>query len=78
MPIYKLLRDSNEFNSDDVEKLTVAYEAALSLVHLKDREDPLTALIASKIIDVYRTGVRDPARVCATALKELGVPLSDR
>lgn len=78
MPIYKLLRDSHEFNSDDVEKLTAAYEAALSLVQLKDREDPLTALIANKIIEVYRTGVRDPARVCATALKEMGVPLRDR
>ena len=57
--------------------MTAAYEAALTLVQLKDRDDPLTELIAQKIIETYRTGMRDPARICATALKKLGVTLRE-
>lgn len=57
--------------------MAAAYEAALELLRLKNRSDPLTELIAHKIIEVYRSGVRDPARICATSLLELGVPLGD-
>ena len=78
MPFYKLLADDSAFESGDVERMKAAYEAALTLVQLKDRDDPLTELIAKKIIETYRAGVRDPARVCATALKELGVTLRER
>lgn len=78
MPIYKLLADDNAFESGDIERMTAAYEAALTLVQLKGRDDPLTELIAKKIIETYSSGVRDPARVCATALKELGVNPRDQ
>lgn len=77
MPIYRLLKEA-AFDADDISAMTAAYEAALSLVQLKDRDDPLTELIANKIIEVYRSGTRDPARICATALKEMGIPLRDR
>jgi hypothetical protein len=77
VPIHKLLAGDNAFDSGDIERMTTAYEAALTLVQLKDRDDPLTELIAKKIIEIYRSGMRDPARVCATALKELGVTLRE-
>jgi hypothetical protein len=75
--IHKLLAGDNAFEPSDIERMTAAYEAALTLVQLKDRDDPLTELIAQKIIETYRTGMRDPARICATALKKLGVTLRE-
>lgn len=74
VPIYRLLQEA-AFDADAVEVMGAAYEAALQLVMLRDRQDPLTELIASKIIELYRAGERDPPRLCAQALQELGVPI---
>jgi hypothetical protein len=76
MPIYQLAKDQ-AFDPDDTERLAAAYEAALKLLHLKDRADPVCDLVARKIIAVYHLGERDPARMCARAIKELGIPLPD-
>lgn len=73
MPIYKLLAADGTFEPGDAERMTTAYETALALIRLKDRDDPLTELIAKKIIETYRSGVRDPDRLCAATLKDLGV-----
>lgn len=75
MPIYRLLQEAS-FGEDAIRCMTAAYESALELVTLRDRQDPLTELIASKIIEVYRAGERDPQRLCLRALQELGVPIS--
>jgi hypothetical protein len=76
MPLQRLL--SNEpFDPDDIARLTSAYEAALQLLRLTDRNEPVAEIIAAKIIVVYRTGVHDPAHVCARAIKELGIPIPD-
>lgn len=74
MAIQRLLTEGS-FDPDDVRRLTAAYEGALDLLRLQDRRDPVTELIAAKIIQVYRLGERDPPRICARALKELGVPI---
>jgi hypothetical protein len=76
VPIYRLLEEAS-FDVDDIRIITAAYEAALQLVMLRDRQDPLTELIANKIIEVYRSGEHDPPRLCARALQELGVPIPD-
>ncbi len=55
--------------------MTRAYEAALSLVRVKDQTDAIKELIAKKIIEVTRTGERDPPRICARALTELGLTI---
>ena len=47
------------------------------LLRLKDRTDPLTETVAQKIIDVFRNGERDPPRICARALLELGISLPE-
>ncbi len=57
--------------------MAAAYEAALELLHLKDRHDSLTELVANKIIEVYRAGEHNPPRLCARSLIEMGVPLPD-
>jgi hypothetical protein len=76
VPIHRLLLQGS-FDPVDIERLTAAYNAALELLRLKDKTDPICELIAAKIIVVYRSGERDPARVCARALKELGVPIPE-
>jgi hypothetical protein len=76
VPIQQFLQRPS-FGPDEVKRLTDAYEAALTLLGLTDRTDPLCELIAAKIIQVYRLGEHDPPRLCVRAVKELGVPLPD-
>ena len=76
MAIYRLLREA-AFDQADIDQMAAAYEAALEVLRLADRDDPITELIAKKIIEIVRSGEHDPPRICARALKELGVPLPD-
>ena len=76
MAIYSLLlKDVSTFDPDEIRRMTTAYEAALKLLQLQDRGDPVTELIAKKIIEVTRSGESDTAQMCARSLKELGIPL---
>jgi hypothetical protein len=57
----------------EVSRITAAYERALHTLCVKDRDDPLTEMIAKKIIKIAQTGVHDPAQISALAIKELEV-----
>ena len=73
MAIYRLLRRA-AFDPEAINVMTGAYEEALTVLDLKDRADPLTELIAAKIIQIYRLGeTDDPRRICQRSLRELGV-----
>jgi hypothetical protein len=74
--LQRLLREAS-FGPDDVRRLTAAYEGTLDLLRLRDRTDPVTELIEAKIIQIYRLGEQDPPRICARAIKELGIPMPD-
>jgi hypothetical protein len=76
VPIYRLLQQAS-FDEADIRAMTTAYEAALELMRLVNRQDPLTELIAAKIIEVYQAGENNPPKLCARALKEMGVTLPD-
>jgi hypothetical protein len=76
MPLYRFLRES-AFEQADIDRMVAAYQAALSLLRLKDREDPICEMLARKIIEITRNGERDPPRICARALTELGVTLPE-
>lgn len=73
MAIYRLLERSS-FGPRDVERMIAAYEDALRVLHLVNRTDPVTEIVAKKIIEVARTGERDPAAIRARAIEELGIP----
>jgi hypothetical protein len=49
----------------------------IEALHLADRDDAVTEVIAKKIIEVARSGEHDPAHICVRALNELGLPLPD-
>lgn len=73
MAIHRLLQGSS-LGAEDVEQIAAAYERTLRALSLKDRNDPITEMIARKIIEIADSGLRDPAEVSARAIKELGVP----
>jgi hypothetical protein len=72
MPINRLLNDRAR-KPEEVARLNEAYEAALRGPHLVDRNDPITEMVAKKIIDIARDGLDDPAQISARAIRELGV-----
>ena len=53
--------------------MSAAYEETLRVLQLADRQDPITELVASKIIEIARTGERDPARISEQALRGWGI-----
>lgn len=67
MAIYRLLQKS-AFGPEEIERMTTAYEDALRVLGLTDRADPMTEILAKKIVEIAQTGERDPARICATAV----------
>ncbi|SCB55867.1 hypothetical protein GA0061098_105720 [Bradyrhizobium shewense] len=54
-----------------VSRITAAYEQALHTLCVQDRDDPLTEMVASKIIKIAQTEVLAPAQIAALAIKEL-------
>lgn len=76
MAIYRLLQEG-AFAPEEISRMSAAYEAAVKLLRLKDRDDAVTEIVARKIIEVARAGVKDPPHICAQALLELGIKLPD-
>ena len=70
MAIYKLIQNT-AFEPEDVERLVTAYEQTLRALRLKDRSEPITQLVAEKIIAIGRLRIEDPAEISKLALKEL-------
>jgi hypothetical protein len=70
MPIIRLL-EREAFGPEDITVLVAAFEDALSTLGLVNRADPLTELVAKKIIECAQTGERDPIRLRDCALKSL-------
>jgi hypothetical protein len=72
MPIKRLLA-GNQLGAEEVEILTAAFNRALRLLGLVDRNDPLTELIAREVIEIGATGVRDPVEICKIAIRRLRI-----
>ena len=72
MGIYRIFK-TRVFEPEAIAIMSAAYESALRALPLTDCEDPITEVVAKKIIDVAQLGESDPARICEAALKELGI-----
>jgi hypothetical protein len=70
--IYPLLQDS-AFGPEQIQCMASAYEDALLVLNIRDRSDPVSEVIAKKIIEVAQTGVFDPIELRRTALKRAGI-----
>jgi hypothetical protein len=58
---------------EEISRVIEAYEQALHTLGVKDRDDPLTEMIAQTIIKLAQSGVQDPAQISALAIKELEI-----
>ena len=72
MAIYRFLQNA-AFAPEDIAPLVAAYEDCLRTLKLSDRSDPITQVLAKKIIEIAQTGIRDSALLGRLALEELGV-----
>jgi hypothetical protein len=70
MAIYRIFKE-RAFEPEAVICMARAYESVLLALRLTDRQDPLTEIVAKKIIEIAETGERDPARLRDRALEEL-------
>ncbi len=73
MALYQLLQNLSP-GPEDIAKLATAYEDALTKLQLSNRSDPIATIIAQRIVEAAKTGVRDSAELCALAIKDLRVP----
>ena len=67
---YPFLQEGS-FGPEEVSRMVEAYEIALCKLRLIDRSAPVSKLVASKILELARTGELDPAVICAKALEGL-------
>jgi hypothetical protein len=72
MPIYRLLQNL-PMGPDEIARLTRAYEETLRSIGLVDRNDPITEMIAKKIIEIGQRGVQDPMLLSELTIKEMGI-----
>jgi hypothetical protein len=71
MAIYQLLQNSGLFEPEELDRLGAAYERTLEALGLADRNDPVTELIAKKLLAIHQSGISDPARLSAIAVEDL-------
>jgi hypothetical protein len=69
LAIYRLLQQKSAFGPDIVQVMSSAYEDALCALRLTDRSDPITQIVAEKIIEVAELWDRD--MLLHIALQEL-------
>ena len=72
MAIYRLLKNSI-LEPEEIARITEAYEKALHTLSVKDRDDPLTEMIAKTIIKIAQAGVNDAAQLSVLAIAELRI-----
>jgi hypothetical protein len=70
MAIYRLLKNST-LGPEEISRIVAAYEQALDTLCVKNRDDPLTEMIAKKVIKI--AGVHDAAQISALTIKQRGV-----
>jgi hypothetical protein len=61
MPIRRYI--TVEMESAEIKRLNSAYAKALRMLDLVDRRDPVTEMVAKKVVDVGRSGVTDPQEI---------------
>ena len=70
MTIHRLF-ENHAFGPDEITVLTSAFADALRRLHLADRADPATDVVAKKIIELAQRGERDPIRLSERAIQAL-------
>jgi hypothetical protein len=69
MPIRRLLENSSS-PPEEISRLIAAYEQTLHVLNLINRDDPLTELVARKVIEIGNGG-GDALEISKLVLREL-------
>lgn len=74
LPILKIIAETPELTlaPEETAAICAAFDSALLELGLADRQDPLTRLVAEKIIAAARSGERNPHKIKQTVLDQLG------
>jgi hypothetical protein len=57
------------FDPDTVEAMTLAFDQARGTLGLADKDDPLSEILAHRIVEIAKLGERDAKRICELALQ---------
>src|SRR6185295_18414708 len=70
MPINRLLKDKR--TPEEIELLNKAFNHALNLLGVVDRNDPLCDMVARKVLEVGATGINEPREIAEMAVARMG------
>ena len=73
MALYRRL-DSLTYSIADQARMGAAYELLLMQLRLLNRDDPITELIATRVIEAFEAGVQDPQEICEYLRARMGGP----
>jgi hypothetical protein len=73
MPITQFL-DGFKFDPEAKRVMGVAFEMTRAALRLTDRDDPVIAIVAKKIIELAKEGERNPDLLCERVLNDLRAP----
>jgi hypothetical protein len=69
VPSYEILRRQGVFAPDEVAMLGNVFQDVLRTLELVDRKDPMTEMVAKKLVELATPGLRDPARLKALTIQ---------
>jgi hypothetical protein len=70
MPIRQYLLEGSAFDPEAISTMSVVFERVCAELGLRDKDDPATRLVASKVIEFAHSGVLDVARLRSMTRKE--------
>jgi hypothetical protein len=70
MPLTSYLQ-GGVFEPEQIDAMTVAFKGVCNSLQLLNQDDPITEIVARKVIEVAGTGERDPDRLRDLVLTEL-------
>ncbi|WP_051335082.1 hypothetical protein [Bradyrhizobium sp. Ai1a-2] len=71
MPINRVLKDKRA--PEEIELLNKAFNQALNLLGVVDRNDPFCDMVARKVIEVRATGISEPRKIAEMAVVRIGL-----
>jgi hypothetical protein len=71
MPINRLLKD--KCTPEEIELLNKAFDHALNLLGVVDRNDPFCDMVVRKVIEVRATGISEPREIAEMAVVRIGL-----
>jgi hypothetical protein len=69
VPIYELLKRQDSFEPEEVAALGNIYKDVLRTLGLVHRKDPVTEMVAAKVVELARAGIREPDRLKALTVQ---------